>query len=471
MRHVMTPPAFCLCGCRFCCAHSHCVLFPVMPDLGGHRHCCLLCVACPTIDQTTKGIEPLLPIYQRGILYGDPMIREVAASGLAEVMNITANKYLAGPLIIKITGPLLRIVGDRNPPNVKIAILKTLGLILVKGGPALRAFVPQFQTTFVKALSDTSRQVRVEAISALSLLMPLSTRVDPLLKELVAGALGKSTAESGPIAAVQTATLDALATVVKKGGKKAKLPASVDSALDASKQLLDHPDEGVRASAAKVLGACCTLKGAEVTAEIINDEIFGRDDNDSDSRHAKASVCHRVMASGADIDESTSSRLTELVLKYMQDDKNAVKEAACVAIGAAVACSNNPSARLRTVEPTILDILKNKQERMEVHKALGKGLCLALYLHKGSDTVSLFGKSLIDQCVQTAMGGMQRIQFVFNDVLWLVFRVGDGQDENGMSEGLNEYLSICTLDKANQARALQSKILLRKKELDLEDLV
>eukprot|EP00428_Durinskia_dybowskii_P053963 CAMPEP_0170329672 /NCGR_PEP_ID=MMETSP0116_2-20130129/65757_1 /TAXON_ID=400756 /ORGANISM="Durinskia baltica, Strain CSIRO CS-38" /LENGTH=75 /DNA_ID=CAMNT_0010582817 /DNA_START=12 /DNA_END=235 /DNA_ORIENTATION=- len=74
------------------------------------------------------------------------------------------------------TGPLLRIVGDRNPANVKIAILKTLGLILVKGGPALRAFVPQFQTTFVKALADPSRQVRVEAIHALGLLMPLSTR-------------------------------------------------------------------------------------------------------------------------------------------------------------------------------------------------------------------------------------------------------------------------------------------------------
>jgi HEAT repeat protein len=119
------------------------------------------------------GLEPLLPIYQRGILYGNPSIREVSASGLGELISITSTKFLTGPLIIKMTGPLLRVVGDRNPANVKIAILKTLGLILVKGGPALRAFVPQFQTTFVKALSDPSRQVRMEAIDALSLLMPL----------------------------------------------------------------------------------------------------------------------------------------------------------------------------------------------------------------------------------------------------------------------------------------------------------
>jgi hypothetical protein len=114
-------------------------------------------------------------------LYGSPVIREVSAAGLGELIDYTSAKYLAGPLIVKMTGPLLRIVGDRNPSNVKVAILKTLGRVLIKGGPALRAFVPQFQTTFVKALSDPSRQVRVEAIAALSLLMPLATRVDPLI--------------------------------------------------------------------------------------------------------------------------------------------------------------------------------------------------------------------------------------------------------------------------------------------------
>lgn len=50
------------------------------------------------------------------------------------------------------TGPLLRIVGDCKPPAVKVAIVKTLGVILIKGGPAHRAFVLQFKTTFVKAL-------------------------------------------------------------------------------------------------------------------------------------------------------------------------------------------------------------------------------------------------------------------------------------------------------------------------------
>jgi len=156
------------------------------------------------------------------------------------------------------TGPLLRIVGDRNPSAVKIAIIQTLGLILAKGGPALRAFVPQFQTTFVKALSDPSRLVRSEAITALALLMPLSTRVDPLIKELVATATGTggviiSADETAGVIAVQIAALEALATVLEHGGSKAKLPESISSAMDAGVQLMKHVDEDVRASAVKVV--------------------------------------------------------------------------------------------------------------------------------------------------------------------------------------------------------------------------
>ena len=94
-----------------------------------------------------KGLEPLLPMYQKGILSGSPTLREVAALGLSDLLSITSAKYLPPALMIKITGPLLRVVGDRNQPPVKIAIVQTLGLILTKGGMVLRAFVPQFQTT------------------------------------------------------------------------------------------------------------------------------------------------------------------------------------------------------------------------------------------------------------------------------------------------------------------------------------
>jgi HEAT repeat protein len=410
-----------------------------------------------------SGLEPLLPIYQRGILYGTPAIREASAAGLGEVISLTAPKFLAGPLIIKMTGPLLRIVGDRNPSNVKIAILRTLGLILVKGGPALRAFVPQFQTTFVKALADPSRQVRVEAIAALGLLMPLSTRVDPLLKELVAGSLGKGAADTDAVGvvAVQTATLEALAVVLQKGGKKAKLPDSIPSALGASKELIGHSDESVREAAAKVMGAACDILGVDAMAEVVQNAIL-KDKNDSgEVRHGKACAIRGIFSASVskDLDEALSSGLRKLALQYMKDDKGAVKDAGCVAVGASVSRAKDPASSLRKVESELLTLMRDNKERMETHQAIARGLCLALQLSDVDNRVEFFGVTLISACLKLAMSGVQRVQFAFNDVLWLALDVADGQG------GLDYYSSVAMFEDAKQMKSVYSKVLLKIKEI------
>jgi len=64
---------------------------------------------------------------------------------------------------------------------MKAAILQALNVLLERGGIGLKAFAPQLQTTFVKLLSDPSKVCRTRAISGLDKLMPLATRVDPLL--------------------------------------------------------------------------------------------------------------------------------------------------------------------------------------------------------------------------------------------------------------------------------------------------
>ena len=411
-----------------------------------------------------------MPIYQRGILYGTPTIREASAAGLGEVISLTATKFLAGPLIIKMTGPLLRIVGDRNPSNVKIAILRTLGLILVKGGPALRAFVPQFQTTFVKALSDPSRQVRLEAIGALGLLMPLSTRVDPLLKELVAGSLGKTsgTAESAGAVAVQTATLEALAVVLGKGGKKAKLPDSIPSTLEASKELVGHADEGVREGAAKVMGVACGLLGVDTATEVLQTAILSSDgDDDGTIKHGKACGIRRIFASsiGRDLDSSVSAEAQALAASYMKDDKVSVKQAGCVAAGAVVGRSASPSASLKGVESEYLAIIEHTKEQLEVHQAAARGLCLTLVLSEGvvTDRIELFGQTLLNACLKMAMSSSQRVQFAFNDVLYLALDVAGGE------AGLEKYSSIAMFENSKQMKSLHAKVLGKIKEVTILD--
>lgn len=411
-----------------------------------------------------------MPIYQRGILYGTPTIREASAAGLGEVISLTATKFLAGPLIIKMTGPLLRIVGDRNPSNVKIAILRTLGLILVKGGPALRAFVPQFQTTFVKALSDPSRQVRLEAIGALGLLMPLSTRVDPLLKELVAGSLGKtsSTSESAGAVAVQTATLEALAVVLEKGGSKAKLPDSIPSALDASTELIGHADEGVREGAAKVMGVACALLGVETATGVIRTTILSCGAEESgDTKHGMASAIRRIFASsiGRDFDDAVCSDAQALAVSYMKDDKVSVKQAGCAAVGAVVGRSSNPQASLRAVESTYVAIMENSKEELDVHRAVARGLCLTLVLSEGvvTDRIDFFGQTLLNACLKEALSASQRIQFAFNDVLYLALDVANGE------EGLEKYSSIAMFENSKQMKSLHAKVLGKIKKVTILD--
>ncbi len=57
----------------------------------------------------------------------------------------------------QITGPLIRIIGDRFASGVKAAILGTMSALLGKAGPALKPFLPQLQTTFLKCLTDPVR--------------------------------------------------------------------------------------------------------------------------------------------------------------------------------------------------------------------------------------------------------------------------------------------------------------------------
>ena len=368
---------------------------------------------------------------------------------------------MAGPLIVKMTGPLLRIVGDRNPSNVKVAILKTLGLILVKGGPALRAFVPQFQTTFVKNLSDPSRQVRVEAINALTLLMPIQARVDPLIKELVSGALGRSSIAQGTGAiAVQTATLEALSSVLPEWGGKAKLPTSIPSALDCSRELIVHPDLGVREGAAKVMGASCSLLGPERARETLEEDILSSPAESSEAIHGRLCAIMRILLSpvGADLSDCVL-KVGKSVLEHINDDDRNVREAALIALGATVGRATDPQAYLREMDSYFLDVIENRQETMEIHRSVASGLLVALRMIDRESRVDFLGLKVLDACLKIALNGAQRVQFAFNDVLWLALDV-----ENG-DAGLSRYCAIAVFENQRSMKSLHSKVLSRIKKI------
>ena len=433
------------------------------------NHLLLIFLKVPTVSHSFEyfliGLEPLLPVYQRGILYGSSTVREVSAAGLGELVNITANKYLAGPFVIKLTGPLLRIVGDRNPPSVKIAIIQTLGLILTKGGPSLRAFVPQFQTTFSKALSDPSRQVRVEAIKALGLLMPLSTRVDPLLKELVSTALGNgtiSTLESAGLVAVQTATFEALATVLKNGGRKAKLPDSIPSAMHAGRSGLFNEDEGIRVGAAKVVAAASELLNPDQSLEILV-ELLDSEQDSIEAKHGLACLCRFILPSsvGAGLPQNMIEDMKHLIMTLMTDESILVKEIACTAASIVLGVDDNSESCMKLLEKPLLECMKPR-ETMEVLKGIAKGLCIAAHLEPGL-FLNKIGQPYLEAALENAMSGNQRVQLAYNDFLWLALNVQEGD------EGIERFAEVAMFEKAKKMKSVYSKVLVRMKNVELED--
>ena len=68
-------------------------------------------------------------------------MKEAAALGLREVIALTSSEALK-PSVVNITGPLIRILGDRFMWNVKVAVLETLTLLLSKVSGGNRAWRP-----------------------------------------------------------------------------------------------------------------------------------------------------------------------------------------------------------------------------------------------------------------------------------------------------------------------------------------
>ncbi|KAG6738529.1 hypothetical protein POTOM_058149 [Populus tomentosa] len=194
-----------------------------------------------------KALQPLLPIFLQGLTSGFAELREQAALGLGELIEVTSEKALKD-FVIPITGPLIRIIGGRFPWQVKSAILSTLSILIGKGGMSLRPFLPQLQTTFIKCLQDSTRTVRTSAAFALGKLSALSTRVDPLVSDLLS-----SLQVWHQMLVFGEAILTALKGVLKHAGKSVSDPVRV-RVFSQLKDLIHHDDDQVRISAASILG-------------------------------------------------------------------------------------------------------------------------------------------------------------------------------------------------------------------------
>lgn len=83
-------------------------------------------------------MKALLGIFREAILNAPADVKEQAANGMGELL-VLASADSIKPSVIHVTGPLIRILGDRYSPDVKVAVLDTLTILLPKVRPKVNS--------------------------------------------------------------------------------------------------------------------------------------------------------------------------------------------------------------------------------------------------------------------------------------------------------------------------------------------
>ncbi|SCU93510.1 LADA_0G03488g1_1 [Lachancea dasiensis] len=226
-----------------------------------------------------KGPSCILPIFLHGLMYASNEDREISALAIADVVKRTPAANLKA-FVTVITGPLIRVVGERFPSDVKAAILYALNVLFAKIPQFLRPFIPQLQRTFVKSLSDPSNEtLRLRAAKGLGSLIEYQPRVDPLVVELVAGA--RQATDSG----VKTALLKALLEIVSKAGKQLS-ETSKSTIVNLVEEQILTVDDKLATAYAKLIGSLSGIMTREEAEAILNDKVLDVDIGSDSGRFA-----------------------------------------------------------------------------------------------------------------------------------------------------------------------------------------
>uniref|UniRef100_A0A5K3FSQ8 TOG domain-containing protein n=1 Tax=Mesocestoides corti TaxID=53468 RepID=A0A5K3FSQ8_MESCO len=140
-------------------------------------------ILIPGFSKPGLPLPSLVRFYAECILRGHPDAKEPAAQGLAECVALSSGAAIQ-PCVIKVLGPMIRLLGERQPSAIKSAIVESLAALIEKCPTSTRPFTPQLQATFTKALGDSHRQIRLLGGRGLSNLATMTPKLDVLLVDL-----------------------------------------------------------------------------------------------------------------------------------------------------------------------------------------------------------------------------------------------------------------------------------------------
>lgn len=399
-----------------------------------------------------KALQPLLPIFLQGLISGSAELREQAALGLGELIEVTSEQALK-EFVIPITGPLIRIIGDRFPWQVKSAILSTLSIMIRKGGIALKPFLPQLQTTFIKCLQDNTRTVRSSAALALGKLSALSTRVDPLVSDLL-------TSLQASDGGVRETVLTALKGVVKHAGKSvsAAVRTRVYTLL---KDLICNNNDQIRSSAARILGIISQYLENDQFHELLGELSNSASSPDFSARHGSMLSISSILRHNPSMFCACPlfSEIVDCLKDASDDEKFPVRETSTNALGRLLLhltlCDPSKTTAHSEILPSIVSVLQDdssevRRRALSVLKAVAKANPAATMSH-----ITVLGPLLAD-CLKD---GSTPVRLTAERCLLHVFQLTKGAENVQAAQKFITGLEARRISKFPEySRTKQAKI-------------
>lgn len=210
----------------------------------------------------------------------------------------------------------------------------------------LKQFLPQLQTTFLKALLDSHRVVRIRAGLALAKLVVIHSRADPMFVEL--HGLLKGADDTN-----RETMLQAMRVVTTAGAAKMALDTALTVlATLTGANLLAHPDDPPRAAVGGCLGAMLhSLPEPHLDAALMHHVLAPSDD--WPVQHARSCALFVALKETPDhvYREDFEDRIEKTLLGYLQNDRIPV---ACSGIRGIAYLVRHLLRNGRTVPSTIL---------------------------------------------------------------------------------------------------------------------
>lgn len=279
-----------------------------------------------------RGPGCILPVFLHGLMYGNPLQREVSANGISIVIDHTPAAGLK-PFVTLIVGPLIRVIGERFNSDIKSAILLALNKLFSKIPQFLFPFIPQLQRTFIKSLSDPSNELlRTRAAKALGTLIKYQPKVDPLVTEL----LNNAKAIDASNIAIKTAILKALLEVVDKAGSKMN-EASKNGVMTLVEQEMFNQEAGVGAAVAyaRLVGALSKILTTTELSNMLKNKIISVNLDDENSSRFAILTLNAFLKDNAQavLNCGLSSEISEFIIKASKSTQSYVTDNSTIAIG------------------------------------------------------------------------------------------------------------------------------------------